>query len=175
MKKDKEPKPKKVSIEEKELEEMKDFKHKYLHLLADMENARKRLQKERAEIVKYAIENLILDFLNPIDHFENALKHTDQTSDEIKHWAVGFQMILNQFRDVLANNGVVPMETKGKEFDPHCHEAIEMVTSTDHPSGTIVEENLRGYIMGDKTLRPARVKVSKMPPEVSEEEKVNQE
>ena len=163
------PEPKPVTITDIELEQLKaeasDFKHKYLHLLADAENARKRMQKDRDEIIQYTIRNIMLDFLHPIDHMEGALNYTEGASEEVKHWATGFQMILNQFRDVLANNGVKPFDSLGKEFDPHKHEAVEMVATTEYPPGIIVEENVKGYMAGDKTLRPARVKVAKAPEE----------
>ena len=101
--------------------------------------------------------------LTPIDHFETALGFSQQASDEIKHWALGFQMILNQFKDVLSNNGVTPIKSLGMHFDPHLHEAVEMILTTEHPPGTVVEECLKGYKMGERTLRPARVKVAKKP------------
>lgn len=146
---------------EKLRQEASEFKNKYLHTLADTENARKRLQKERDEIIHYTRRDLLLDFLSPIDHMENALKYTDEASNEVKHWAAGFKMILNQFKDVLVNSGIRPIDSKGKPFDPHFHEAIEMVETTEHPPGIVVEENIRGYTIGEKVLRPARVKVSK--------------
>ena len=90
--------PEVVNEVDKLKEELSEYKHKYLSLLADAENARKRLQKERGELVDYAIRNLIVDFLHPIDHLENALKFTQEASSEVKHWALGFQMILNQFK-----------------------------------------------------------------------------
>jgi molecular chaperone GrpE len=165
-----EPKP--ITITDVELEQLKkdagEYKDKYLRILAEAENARKRLQKEKQELIQYAIQNVIVDFLNPIDHMENALKFTQQMSDEIKHWAIGFQMILTQFKDVLANNGVTPFVSVGKAFDPHCHEAVDSVTTDEYPPGTVIEESLRGYKMGDRIIRPARVKVSKAPPVVAQ-------
>ncbi len=154
-----------ITISEHEMEQLKkelsECKDKYLRSLAESENARKRLQKEKQEMIQYATQNLVVDFLNPIDHMESALKFTQQMSDEVKHWAVGFQMILTQFKDVLTMNGVAPFASEGKPFDPHKHEAIETVVTTDFPPGTVIEETARGYAMGDKTIRPARVKVSK--------------
>ena len=144
-------------------ETQEDYKRKYLHLLADSENARKRLQKDRDEIVQYSLRSLLLDFINPIDHMENALKFTEQASGEVQNWAKGFEMILMQFKDVLANNNVKSYESVGKQFDPHIHDALEMKETKDYPPGIVVEETLRGYIIGDKTLRPARVVVSKEP------------
>lgn len=152
-----------------------DYKDKYLRGLAESENVRKRMQKERQELVQYAIQNVILDFLTPIDHFENALKFTQQAAPEVQHWAVGFQMILNQFKDVLAANGVTPLESVGRPFDHNWHEAIEMVATADYPPGTVVEECVRGYKMGDRVLRPARVKVAKSIEVAVEEENDEQQ
>jgi len=157
--------PIQVAISDIELEQLKsdaaEHKDKYLRLLAESENTRKRLNKEKQELTQYAVQNVIVDFLNPIDHMENALKYTDQLSDELKHWAVGFKMILEQFKEVLSNNGVVTFVSKGTHFDPHSHEAIETIETTEHPAGIVLEENIKGYKMGDRIIRPARVKVSK--------------
>jgi len=172
--------PKPVTIMDIELEQLRkelaENKDKYLRSLAEAENARKRLQKEKQEMIQYAQQNIIVDFLNPIDHLENALKFANQMSDDVKHWAIGFQMILNQFKDVLTNNGVKSFPSEGKIFDPHLHEAVESIATNDFTSGTIVEESLRGYTMGEKTIRPARVKVAKAPIQpVQPAETTNQE
>jgi molecular chaperone GrpE len=142
-------------------EQVSDFRDKYLRGLADSENMRKRLQKERQELVQYAVQGAIIDFLSPIDHLENALKYADQAGPEVQHWAIGFQMILDQFKEALSNNGVTAFTSVGMPFDHHCHEAIEMVETDEFSPGTVVEESLRGYKMGEKIIRPARVKVAK--------------
>jgi molecular chaperone GrpE len=138
-----------------------EYKDKYLRLLADAENARKRMQKEKHELTRYAVENLIVDFLHPLDNLENALRFAQEMSDEVKNWAFGFQMILTQFKDILTQQGVTTIESKGQVFDPHLHEAIEMIETSEQSPGTIIEESVRGYKMGDRTIRPARVKVAK--------------
>ncbi len=171
-------KPKAENEIEKLKKECSEYKDKYLRQLAESENMRKRLQKERQDISQYATESVIVDFLNPIDHMENALKFTEQMSNEVKHWAIGFNMILTQFKDALANNGVKPFESVGKKFDPHLHEAIEMVATDQYAPGIVVEESVRGYKMGDRIIRAARVKVSKAvqaPKEATEEEKIKDE
>ncbi|MBA2368193.1 MAG: nucleotide exchange factor GrpE [Candidatus Protochlamydia sp.] len=159
--------PKQVLVTDDELKDLQkellEYKNKYLHLLADAENARKRLQKERQEMTRYALESLIVDFLHPLDNLENALKFAQDMSEEVKNWAFGFQMILAQFKDILTSNGVSPIDSKGTPFDPHVHEALEMIETTGHIPGTIVEESIRGYKMGDRVIRPARVKVAKEP------------
>lgn len=168
-----------MSVTDIELESLRsqagDYKDKYFRVLAESENARKRLIKERQEMVQYSLQNLICDFLAPIDQMENALKHSDKMSDEVKQWSIGFQMILTHFRDVLSNNNVQGFDSVGKEFDPHFHEAVEMVETTEHPAGIVIEESLRGYKMGDKVIRPSRVKVTKAPSENKDEGKPSEE
>ena len=158
-------KPKQVQVTDEELKalqkELIEYKDKYLRLLADAENARKRLQKERQEISRYAIESFVVDFLRPLDNFENALRFAQEMSDEVKNWAYGFQMILAQFKDVLTQNGIIAIDSLGKPFSPHDHEAVEMIETQQEPPGTIIEECMRGYRMGDRTIRAARVKVAK--------------
>lgn len=162
-----EAKPKQVLVTDEELRglqrEILDYKDKYLRLLADAENSRKRLQKEKQEIARYALEHLIVDILRPLDNLENALRFAQEMSDEVKNWAFGFQMISSQFKDILSQNGVTSFDSIGKPFNPHDHEAIEMIESTDHPAGMIIEEHVRGYKMGERTIRAARVKVAKTP------------
>lgn len=159
------PTPKQVLVTDDELrgmqKEILEYKDKYLRLLADSENARKRLQKERQEISRYALETVVVDMLRPLDNLENALRYSQDMSDDVRNWAFGFQMILTQFRDVLAQHGIVPFDSVGRQFDPHQHEALEMVETTEHPAGIIIEENIKGYKMGDRTIRAARVKVAK--------------
>lgn len=142
-------------------QEIEEWKSKHLQALAEAENSRKRLQKERQELTRYAVENVILDFLSPIDNFEKALSFTDNMSEEVKNWAIGFKMLLEQLKDVISQQGVKPIHSLHKIFDPHLHEAVEMVETDEHPDGTIVEELVRGYQMGDRTLRAAKVKVAK--------------
>lgn len=157
--------PKMMTISDIEYEQLKkdasEYKDKYLRAIADSENLRKRLHKERHDLTQIAVQSIIVDFLNPIDHMENALAFTGNMSNEVKNWAAGFKMILNQFKDVLAANDVHPFKSVGMPFDPHNHEAVEMVESDEYPPGTVIEESIRGYKMGSKTIRPARVKVAK--------------
>lgn len=162
-----EKEPQILSVGQMELEQLRrevaEYKEKYLRMLAESENSHKRLQKERKEMIQYALQNTIIDFLTPIDHMENALKHAKLMSDEVKQWAIGFDMILGQFKDVLANNGVAPFESAGASFDPHRHEAVHVVETEEFTPGTIVSEASRGYLMGERTIRPARVTVAKAP------------
>lgn len=155
-------------------EGLRDYKEKYLRLLAESENARKRMQKERQELTRYAVQNVISDFLNPLDHFEKALGFAEHASPEVKNWAIGFEMILSQFKEALSNQGVSSYECVGMHFDPHLHEAVEMIETTDAPPGVIIEECIKGYKMGDKTIRVARVKVAKAPSPKNQNSEENQ-
>ncbi len=162
-----------VSIPREEYErlqaETREFKEKYLQALAEGENSRKRLQKERQEMIQHSIQNVVVEFLNPIDHLENALQYASHSSPEIKTWATGFEMILTQFKDVLSNHGVIPYVSEGQPFDPHLHEAIDAVPSDQHPPGTVIKENVRGYKMSSgRVVRPARVHVSIAPESTAE-------
>ena len=163
------------SIEEEEIETVEKVKEelqaaedKYLRVLAESENARKRMQKERFEMTKYAIEGVLVEMLHPLDNLEKALSFAESMSDEVRNWAVGFEMLLGQFKQVLTNHGVEEYHSVGKPFDPHMHEAIEMIETTEYEPGVIVEELLRGYKMGDRPIRVARVKVAKAPEEKQE-------
>lgn len=138
-----------------------DYKDKYLRMLAEGENARKRLQKEKHETIRFAIENTVSEFIPVLDNFENALKFSQTSSEEVKNWAIGFQMILAQFRDVMHNHGIVAYHSEGNLFDPHFHEAMEIVETDQHPDGTILEEYAKGYKSQHRTVRPAKVKVAK--------------
>lgn len=144
-------------------EEMKEYKDKYLRLLAEIDNTRKRMQKERQEMTRFAVENVLGELLAPIDNMENALKFTDNMSDEVRNWAQGFRMILDQFKEALNNHGVTAFHSEGNVFDPNWHHAIETEETTSVPEGTIIQEFVKGYKSGDRTLRAARVKVAVVP------------
>ncbi len=142
-------------------QELKESKDKYLRLLAENENSRKRMQKEKSEMMRFCVENVILEFLSPMDNLENALSFAKNMSEETANWAKGFEMILGQFKDVVSGNGITPFEALGKTFDPHFHEAVETAESEEDKEGVILEEYTKGYQSGKRTLRPSRVKVAK--------------
>lgn len=166
--------------------ETEDWKSKYLRVLADQENMRKRVQKEKQEMIGFGIENAIAEFLPAIDNMENALRFGMSASGEVKNWATGFEMILSQFKEVLHNHGIVSFHSEGNTFDPEFHEAVEITETDEHPDGTIIHEFAKGYKSANRTIRPARVKVAKHPQPVektiddapsakSAEEEINEE
>jgi molecular chaperone GrpE len=145
------------------IKERDDFKDKYLRALAEIENSRKRLMREKVDAQGFAVQNVIIDLLQPFDQMELALQHADKAAGEVKAWALGFQMILDHFRQVFSSHGVTSFSSVGALFDPHLHEAIETEECSDKPEGLIVFEFQKGYRMGGKTIRPAKVKVATHP------------
>lgn len=146
-----------------------NWKDKYLRALAEQENMRKRIQKEKQEMVSFGIENAISEFLGAIDNFENALRFAESAEGAVKNWAIGFEMILSQFKEVLLNHGIVSFHSEGNTFDPLVHEAVEIVETTEHPDGTVMHEFTKGYKSATRTIRPARVKVAKHPQQAAAE------
>lgn len=152
--------------EDKEVEEYKD---KYLRLLAEVDNTRKRMQKERQEMTRFAVENVIAEILSPIDNLENALKCAQNMSGEVSTWGRGFLMILEQFKEVLSNHGITAFVSEGQQFDPHLHHAIESEESDSKEEGTILKEYVKGYRSRERTVRAAQVKVAVKPQPIQEE------
>lgn len=151
-------------------EELQEYKDKYLRLLADLDNTRKRMQKERQDATRYALDNFVVEMLSPMDNLENALKHTQNLSDEMRNWAQGFSMILSQFKDVLSDHGIVPLTSEGKAFDPQLHYAIETEETTEAEPGTVLKEFVKGYRNGERTVRHSRVKVAVAPGTIKKQE-----
>lgn len=126
---------------------------------AEFENARRRTVKEQQEFRDYAALDAIKSLLPVFDSLERAL----QVKSEAAEFRSGVELIYKQLQTALAKLSVHPIASKGEPFDPHLHEAIEMVDTTDTPDHQIVEELLRGYKFKDRLLRPAMVKVARNP------------
>jgi molecular chaperone GrpE len=141
--------------------EAEDYKNKYISLLAEMENMRKRLQKEKLEAIRFSVEKALISLLPPIDHLEQALRFAQNMPNEVKNWALGFQMIVTQFKDLLAEQGIISFSSEGSPFDPNKHQAVEIEETDQYPEGVVIQEFTKGYRSAERTLRPARVKISK--------------
>ncbi len=140
----------------KELEELKD---KYLRVCAEYDNYRKRTAREIKEIREIATEHLIKDLLPVLDNFERALQHAPDPDDA---FVSGIRMVFSQLKDTLMARGLLPIKAIGQPFDPNVHEALAQIES-EQSEGTVVQEYEKGYILGKRVLRPAKVVVSKMP------------
>jgi len=126
---------------------------------AEFENARRRAAKEQQDFRDFATVDAIKSLLPVIDSFERALQAKSEAGD----FRTGVELIYKQLQDVLAKMGVRPIAAKGEQFDPHVHEAIEMVETPDAADHQVLEEWQRGYKFKDRLLRPAMVRVAKNP------------
>lgn len=152
-----------VSGPEAEFQKLKAERDSLLDRLAraqaEFENARRRAAKEQQDFREYAIVDTVKSLLPTMDSFERALQVKSEPAD----FRSGVELIYKQLQDALAKLGVRPIPAKGEPFDPHYHEAIEMVETTEAPDHEVVEELQRGYKLKDRLLRPAMVKVAKNP------------
>ena len=119
-------------------------------------------------MLRFGIDNAIGEFLPALDNFENALRFADNASGEVKNWAMGFQMILAQFKEALSDQGITTFPSVGKNFDPTSHDAVESCETTEVPDGTILQEFTKGYKSVSRIIRPARVKVARAPKRAEE-------
>ncbi|RKZ22683.1 nucleotide exchange factor GrpE [bacterium] len=149
-------------------EEVREWKNKYLHSLAEYDNFRKRIRKESEQAIKFANEQLIFELLAVLDNFERAIDSGKNHSD-FDSFYKGVEMIYRQLLDILKKEGLRPFESRGEPFDPSKHEVFSTVEKDDVPPYTVVEEIQKGYYLKDKLLRPARVVVAKEKKEVSDE------
>jgi len=130
-----------------------------LRLQADFDNYRKRSQKERTELIKYASERIVEDLLPVLDNFERAASAA-KVNPDFAAFSKGVDMIFRQLQTALYKEGLKAMEAVGQPFDPNLHEAVLRVASEEHPENTVVEELQKGYYLKEKVLRPCMVKVS---------------
>ena len=130
-----------------------------LRLQAEFDNYRKRTQKEKAEIIKYASERIIGELLPVLDNFERAASSA-QSNPDFNAFSQGVDMILRQLQTALGKEGLKEIEAVGQPFDPNLHDAVLRVESDEHPENTVVEELQKGYYLKEKILRPSMVKVS---------------
>ena len=140
-------------------EDLEKEKKDYLFLRADFDNYRKRMLKEREELLRNAGEKVLKGLLPIVDDFERGLQATKDSNDAA---AVreGMELIYNKLLKYLADNGVKPMESTGQPFDPDFHEAIAMIPApSEDLKGKVVDTTTRGYMINDKVLRHAKVAV----------------
>lgn len=130
---------------------------------AEFENYRKRVERERAELYQHGRDDVLLQFLPVVDNFERALSSLEKSEGDAEALRSGVELIHKQFKDALAKFGLEPVEAVGMAFDPHVHEAVTTEATDLHKENTVIEEFQRGYKIGDRLLRPAKVKVASSP------------
>lgn len=151
-----------AALEAKELE-LAELKDKYLRALADNENARKRIRQQSEESVRIQREAILRDLLPIIDNLERAVEAARAGDGGSKTIIDGVEMVLRSMMDLLRAQGVTTLDSVGQTFDPARHEAVDHVASEVHAPNQVVQEFHRGYQIGDRVIRPARVSVSKGP------------
>lgn len=139
-------------------EEAAQYKDKFLRERAEMENFRKRQERNASERVQRNRRELLEKVLEVMDNLDRAMRYEDTMDRE--GMRQGLRMVQWQLNELLKGEGLSPVPTVGETFNPHVHEAIESVASAEQPEGTVIEEVRKGYMIGDEMLRPARVIVS---------------
>lgn len=138
--------------------EIQELSEQNLRRIADMENLKKRLNREKTEFYQYALSDFLRELFTVLDNFERALMSNDQGDG--KSFREGVEMICKQFQDLLIKYGARPIDVKGKKFDPRLHQAFITEESADVKEPEVVEEMQKGYTLHDRLLRPAIVKVA---------------
>lgn len=168
--------PKEPTPEEKETEEVvepevveeetkdsenEELNKRYLRLLADFDNYKRRTSNEKDEIYKYSAMNLIKELLPALDSFELALKSAPADAPEsVTAYQEGFSKVQRQLMDALNKAGLEKIEAMGKEYNPNFHEAIMVVDDDSQPANTVIDELRTGYKFKDKVLRPTVCRVT---------------
>jgi molecular chaperone GrpE len=143
------------------LKEKKELFDRMVRKQAELENVRKRVEREKEDFLQHATMGLIRALLPTLDALERGLKHREDNVPE-KYYA-GMELIHRELLEVLKRAGLSPVESEGKAFDPHVHQAVETVETDQFEDQSVVEELQRGYKLKQRLLRPAIVKVSVAP------------
>jgi molecular chaperone GrpE len=153
--------PQPADVQPDPLEELRREKDalqdRLLRTAAEFDNYRKRVDRERRDLAEHTAADVVSELLPIIDNLERALAAASDTDPLRK----GVELILKQMLDLLRKRGVKPIEALGADFDPNFHQAVIHETSSEHREGEVMEELQRGYLIGDRLLRPAMVKVAK--------------
>jgi molecular chaperone GrpE len=153
----------KAKLQKKETElknlrkEKEEWKDKYLRALAEMDNARKRLEREKEEFTRFALSEFLKDLLSVVDNLERALETRDETDG--RPFQEGVAMIYRQLLDLLRKQGVKPIERQDNKFDPNIHQALISEEAEGIEEPEVAEVLQKGYFLHDRLLRPALVKV----------------
>jgi molecular chaperone GrpE len=139
-------------------QKLKEAEDKHLRLYADFENYRRRVLLDAEAAQKYRAQDIIKELLPALDNFERAMK-VEATTDESKTLMQGIEMVYNQIKTALKNEGCEVIETEGSTFDPNFHQAVMQVEVEGFNSNDIVEEFQKGYLLKDRVIRPSMVTV----------------
>ncbi len=149
-------------------EEARNKQELYLRSLAEMDNLRKRTQREKEDIAKYGNENILREVLPVIDNLERAIEHASSQEDGAG-LLEGVEMTLSQFSTVIQKFGVEPISSLGTLFDPAHHQAVGQLETVEFPVNHVANELQKGYLLNSRLLRPAMVMIAKAPQPVTED------
>ncbi len=150
--------------------QLEERTNQYKRIAADFDNFRRRTQKEKEDLEQQVKRNTLSELLPIVDSFERARSHVKPQTDQEAAIHKSYQGVYKQLVDGLKRIGVAPMRPEGKPFDPSLHEAVLREPTDQYPEGTVVEELIRGYLLGDLVLRHAMVKVAAAPEPVATSE-----
>jgi molecular chaperone GrpE len=139
--------------------ERDDLYDRLLRKTAEFDNYRKRVERERKDFTEWAAADVLSDLLSVMDDFERAL--ATEAPPEAQRYRAGVEIIYKALVDLVKKRGVTPIETLGADFDPHRHQAVAYEAVAGAREGEVVEELRKGYVLGERLLRPALVKVAK--------------
>ncbi|MDX2479812.1 MAG: nucleotide exchange factor GrpE [Desulfuromusa sp.] len=151
------------------LNDTKTHQEQYLRTLADMDNLRKRTQRDKEDMAKFANEHILREILPVIDNLERAVEHAEQAESNDGLFE-GVQMTLTQFGQLLSKFGVEPVDAVGQPFDPAYHQAMGQMESDEYPINTVVQQMQKGYQLNQRLLRPAFVLLAKAPVVIKNED-----
>ncbi|WP_408098172.1 nucleotide exchange factor GrpE [Peredibacter sp. HCB2-198] len=138
-----------------------DFKAKYYYIAAEMDNYRKRMEREKENLLKYGNERVMSDLIQVIDNFDRMIDMLRPDEDQkIKNMVTGLDMVRKQFLDTLGKHGLTPVESVGKDFDPNFHEALSQEYAEGKKPNEVIKEFQKGYSLNGRLVRPSKVVVS---------------
>lgn len=150
-----------VEVVAKSPDEAALYKDKYVRLLAEFDNMRKRHERERSDLIKYAHEEVIVECLKLYDDLERSLAAFKSKEGMDANLVKGLEMVYNNMKELMDKYGVKPIKTKGKPFDHNTQEVLVQQETSEFPDGVVMEEFEKGYTLGGKVVRTAKVKVAK--------------
>lgn len=157
---------KEIEKKDQEIENLKrqneELLNKVRYAQAETINYRKRKDEEIDKFKKYCNQDIIVDFLPVIDNFERALKVDSSQNEELAKFLSGFKLILSDLDNILSRYGVTPINRVGEEFDPKIEQALLIDKQIDHKEDEVLEVMLKGYMLKDRVIRPATVKINKI-------------
>ena len=159
--------PKNMALQEdpeQVMRERDDYRDRLLRSIAEFDNYRKRIERERRELAEFVSFEILHDLLPLVDDLERALAAAgpsgESSAQTVASYRTGVELIHKQLGELLRKRNVTPIEAKGADFDPHVHQAVASEPSDSHRENEVIEELRRGYRLGERLLRPAMVKVA---------------